>query len=157
MHHLPSHCQWQLRQPLSQIQFKFLSGIYFGHRNPATEIRVTHQLCHRRVAASSACCPAPFIGLALLIARLKPVPHLHFRRPFFLVILHIECCNFNPLMDLMRVSVRFFFVQNQRQISATNGRATVECGLSKLKLMTPAAASAVMPVTDTHKCVVVPP
>lgn len=81
-----------------QIQFKFLSGIYFGHA-------LAWDSCHAawRVAESSASHP------------LSTTPHQHWSIsmssfasviPFFFAgKLFVECCNFNPLMDFMFFSL----------------------------------------------------
>lgn len=162
VHHLPPHrchSRCQLRQPLSQIQFKFLSGIYFGpqpdtsHWNschasaqPSTGGNAISRLsCAAHMTWSTHCSPQARAPLTL------------FSFSFFLfVIVHVECCNFNPLMDLMRVSLRFFSILAKSTRNQRHQRA----GWSKLKLMTAAAAAggvaALMLVTDTHKCVVRP-
>lgn len=106
-YHLPNH-RHPARRP--QIQFKFLSGIYFGHA--LAGIRVTHP---RRVAASSAS-PQILTRLTSALKHQHVVLWLRFFPFLFFFFwpameLFVECCNFNPLMDLMLFSQRpsFFY------------------------------------------------
>lgn len=118
-----------LPSTLSQIQFKFFSGIYFGPPNAFPHSLSMHKgswhSCHAASKAATAasstltsdphsassCCPAPLCCIPFPALHPFPLPCQSFSLfVLFFGVFYVECCNFNPLMDLMKLAGFFFAV-----------------------------------------------